>query len=56
MDVIVTSRRAGAGGTVKTFSDNAVEIELPVGVVEYGDMGRAAITGLNELATQGRWL
>ena len=56
MDVIVTSRRAGAGGTVKTFSDNAVEIELPVGVVEYGGAGSAAITGLNELVTQGRWL
>ena len=52
---IVTSSVEEADGSVKAFSDNAISISLPGGVVSYGEAGRAIITGVKDLGAEGLW-
>jgi threonylcarbamoyladenosine tRNA methylthiotransferase MtaB len=55
LGVIVTGRAADAAGNVEAFSDNAVSVGVPSGVVGYGGAGRAKITGVENLKVTGIW-
>ena len=56
VEVIVTSRSSNGDGNVNAFSDNAVSISLPAGVVEYSEMGKAIVTDVNGMRVSGSWV
>ncbi len=55
MDVIVTSREADGQGMAEAFSDNAIEMQVPAGRIEYGAMGAAAIVQVDGVRARGEW-
>ena len=55
LEGIVTSRRADDRGRVSAFTDNAIAVSLPAGVVPYGGAGRLAITAIDDGKATGLW-
>ncbi|MBT3180952.1 MAG: tRNA (N(6)-L-threonylcarbamoyladenosine(37)-C(2))-methylthiotransferase MtaB [Deltaproteobacteria bacterium] len=54
-DSIVTSKISSDENVVSAFSDNAVSVSLPAGVVEYGGIGKALIDRVDNLKVCGSW-
>lgn len=55
LDGIVTSRQADSCGRVSAFTDNAIAVALPSGVVPYGEAGRLVITAIDDGKANGLW-